>query len=119
MVDDEESIRIPAARILALKDFEVIQAPNAEEALKIMKNKPFLQLLITDMVMPGIDGEHLIKETKKLYPDLPCLLMSGYSASFEDHTSDKVKDFYFIAKPFTLADLLTKVKEILENVKKV
>ena len=119
LVDDEESIRTVTARALQAKGFEVTQAPNAEEAIKILKDQKQFQLLITDMVMPGMDGEHLIKEVKKSLPDLPCLLMSGYSESFEKHTSDKAKNFEFIAKPFVLADLLTKVKEILEKSSKM
>ena len=115
LVDDEESIRTVTARALQAKGFEVTQASNAEEAIKILKDQKQFQLLITDMVMPGMDGEHLIKEVKKSLSDLPCLLMSGYSESFEKHTSDKAKNFEFIAKPFVLADLLTKVKEILEK----
>ena len=115
LVDDEESIRAVTARALESKGFEVEQAPNAEEALNILKGKNHFQLLITDMVMPGMDGEHLIKEVKKKMPDLPCLLMSGYSDSFEKHTTHKSQDFHFIAKPFVLADLLSVVKEILEK----
>ena len=115
LVDDEESIRTVTARALQAKGFDVAQAPNAEEALKILKSKPNFQLLVTDMVMPGMDGEQLIKEVKKTWPNLPCLLMSGYSDSFEKHTSGKAKNFNFIAKPFALADLLTTVKEILEK----
>ena len=115
LVDDEESIRAVTARALQTKGIEVIQASNAEEAIKILKDKKNLQLLITDMVMPGMNGEELIKEAQKLHASLPCLLMSGYSESFEKHTSDKTKNFYFIAKPFVLADLLTKVKELLEK----
>lgn len=119
LVDDEESIRMVTARALLAKGFDVEQAANAEEALNKLTEKQHFQLLITDMVMPGMDGEQLIKETKKISPDLPCLLMSGYSDSFEKHTSDKTKNFHFISKPFVLADLLTKVKEILENGKKM
>jgi len=66
-------------------------------------------------VMSGMDGEQLISQIQKLYPKTPCLLMSGYSESFERHTSDAPKSFDFIAKPFVLSDLLTKVKEILEK----
>ena len=69
--------------------------------------------------MPSMDGEQFIKEVKKSFPDLPCLLMSGYSESFEKHTAGKIKNFDFIAKPFVLADLLQKVKEILEKNQKV
>jgi len=119
LVDDEEAVRTVAARGLEFKGFEVIQVPNAEEALKLLKGNTSFQLLITDMVMPGMDGEHLIQEVQKEYPELPCLLMSGYSNSFEKHTSDNAKNFDFIAKPFVLADLLTKVKEILEKNKKM
>ncbi|MBQ3696089.1 MAG: response regulator [Alphaproteobacteria bacterium] len=119
LVDDEESIRTVTARALQAKGFEVTQASNAEDALKLIQDKSVFQLLITDMVMPSMDGEHLIKEAKKFSPDLPCLLMSGYSDSYEKHTSNKAKNFDFIAKPFVLADLLTKVKEILEKNQKV
>lgn len=119
LVDDEESVRSVTSRAFQTKGIEVIQAPNAEEALKILKNNGNFQLLITDMSMPGMNGEQLIKEAQKLYPDMPCLLMSGYSESFEKHTSGKAKSFEFIAKPFVLADLLTKVKEILEKKQKV
>ncbi|MBQ4472276.1 MAG: response regulator [Alphaproteobacteria bacterium] len=119
LVDDEESIRTVATRALQLKGFEVESAANAEEALKILKTKTNFQLLITDMAMPDMDGEQLIKEAKKINPKLPCLLMSGYSESFEKHTSDKAKNFDFLAKPFTVPELLTKVKEILEKNQKV
>ena len=71
------------------------------------------------MVMSGLNGEQLIAKIKQKYPDTPCLLMSGYSESFEKHTAGKSKDFDFIAKPFVLSDLLTKVKEILEKSQKM
>ncbi len=119
LVDDEESIRSVTARALTLKEFEIVQASSAEQALQLLKKMKHFQLLITDMVMPGMNGEELIKEAKRIDSDLPCLLMSGYSESFEKHTSDKTKDFYFIAKPFVLADLLAKVKEILEKEQKM
>ena len=119
LVDDEESIRATTSRAFQIKGLDVVQASSGEEALKILKNNNPFQLLITDMSMPGMSGEQLIKETHKLYPNLPCLLMSGYSESFEKHTSGQNKSFDFIAKPFALADLLKKAKEILEKNQKV
>ena len=115
LVDDEDGIRAVTARALKTKGFEVIECANAEQALAVLNKHTPVQLLLTDMVMPGIDGETLIHKVKKIYPSLPCLLMSGYSDAFEKHTSDTFKDFDFISKPFTLADLLSKVKEILER----
>ncbi|MBP5344295.1 MAG: response regulator [Alphaproteobacteria bacterium] len=115
LVDDEDGIRTITARALKTKGFEVMECANAEQAITHLKKHPQIQLLLTDMVMPGMDGETLIHKIKELQPHLPCLLMSGYSDAFEKHTSDAVKDFDFISKPFTLADLLNKVKEILER----
>lgn len=114
LVDDEEAIRMVTARALAAKGFDVVQAGSAEEALTHLQATSF-QLLITDMVMTGMDGEHLIDEAKKMHPNLPCLLMSGYSKSFEKHTAQQSAKYDFITKPFVLADLLQKVKEILEK----
>ncbi len=115
LTDDEEAIRMVTARALQTKGFEVIQAGSAEEALKELDKSHSFQLLITDMVMPQMNGEELIAKAKKILPNLPCLLMSGYSDSFEKHTDKAEKPFYFIAKPFALSDLLTTVKEILEK----
>ena len=115
LVDDEDGIRTVTARALKAKGFDVIECANAEQGLQALKKHPQIQLLLTDMVMPGMDGETLIYKVKKSYPHIPCLLMSGYSDAFEKHTSDSAKDFDFISKPFTLADLLEKVKEILEK----
>ena len=87
----------------------------AKEALEAVKTLPETKLLITDMVMPGMNGEQLIAESLKINPYLKAILMSGYSAQFEKHTGQEKMPFAFISKPFVLSDLLAKINEILEN----
>lgn len=115
LADDEDSIRLVVSRVLRMKGFEVIECTNAKEALETVKTLPETKLLITDMVMPGMNGEQLINEAIKINPYLKAILMSGYSAQFEKHTSHGKMPFTFISKPFVLSDLLAKINEILEN----
>ena len=75
---------------------------------------PKPKLLITDMLMPGMNGEQLITESLKLNPALKAILMSGYSAQFERHTGADKLPFTFISKPFVLTDLLEKIQEVLK-----
>ena len=114
LADDEDGIRLVVSRVLKMKGFEVIECNNAMEALKALQENPKIKLLITDMVMPGMNGEQLITEALKQVPELKAILMSGYSTQFERHTGDKELPFAFISKPFVLADLLTKIQEVLK-----
>ena len=115
LADDEDGIRLVVSRVLKMKGFEVIECTNATEALKAIKEHSKAQLLITDMVMPGMNGEQLIEKAIKINPNLKTILMSGYSAQFERHTTDKKLPFTFISKPFVLADLLLKIQEVLQD----
>ena len=115
LVDDEDGVRMVAARALKTKGWQVTECGNAEQAIEqIQKNNNF-DLLITDMVMPGMDGETLIKQIKTAHPKIKTILMSGYSEEFARHGSEQNDAFEFLAKPFELADLIKKVKEVLEN----
>ena len=114
LVDDEDAIRLVVCRVLKMKGFEVIECTNAKEAIEAVKTLPEAKLLITDMVMPGMNGEQLINEAVKINPYLKAILMSGYSAQFEKHTSHGKLPFAFISKPFILTDLLAKIQEVLD-----
>ena len=114
LADDEDGIRLVVKRVLKMKGFEVVECTNAKEAIKAVQERPKACLLITDMVMPGMNGEQLITEALKLNSNLKTILMSGYSAQFERHTSNDKLPFAFISKPFVLADLLAKIQEVLK-----
>ena len=115
LVDDEDGVRMVAARALKSKGWQVTECGNAEQAIEQFQKNNNFDLLITDMVMPGMDGETLIKQIKTAHPKIKTILMSGYSEEFARHGSEQHDDFEFLAKPFELSGLIKKVKEVLEN----
>ncbi len=114
LVEDEDAVRTFSTRALTNKGYEVITAENGEAGLAVFKEQTKqLDLLITDVMMPGMDGPTLAKEIRAVMPHLKIIFVSGY-------TEEKLKDtlgagIYFLAKPFTLKQLAAKVKEVLEE----
>lgn len=115
LADDEDGIRLVIKRALTVKGFQVIECQNATQAIDAVKSNPDVQLLITDMMMPGMDGEHLIQNVKQLNPNIKAILMSGYSNQFEKHTANTPLPFTFLTKPFVLDELLRLVQKVLQN----
>ncbi len=80
-----------------------------------LKNGEVFDLLITDMVMPGLSGANLAKEIKKSLPDIRIILASGYSEEIARRELAGSEDFEFIAKPYSLGDLTNKVFSVLNR----
>ena len=114
IVEDNYQVRSLTVSILSKYGYQVISVENAEEALQILREKKdSCDLLLTDIVMPGMNGWELFKESRKLNPELPVLFMSGYS---DDFLSDTDRDKYnFIQKPFTINQLLKAISSSLNN----
>ena len=91
------------------------ECANAQEALTELEQENNFDLLLTDMVMPGMDGETLCNLAKERYPSLRVILMSGYSEDFARHGKDENKNFSFLPKPFSLNQLVLKVREVLQT----
>lgn len=116
LVDDEDPVRRLASRALRRAGWEVVEAISGDEAVELTDLKRPPTALITDLVMPGIDGEALGQAIRSLIqrPDLPIILVSGYAQtqanqeSFEPNT-------VFLAKPYSLADLITTLDRLLTN----
>ncbi|NRA73136.1 MAG: response regulator [Rickettsiales bacterium] len=112
-VEDENPVRVFGSCALSNKGYKVLEAENGEDALKIIRDRgKEIDLIVTDTIMPGISGPSLIMEVQKVYPDIKVLFISGYS---EENISPQKQPINFLAKPFTLNALITKVKEVLEQ----
>ena len=116
LVEDEDPVRLFSTRALRNKGYEVIEAENAERALEILHDTALkVDLVITDVVMPKMDGPTLIKQVRELYPDraLKVIFISGYAEdNFRQRLGDDV-DIHFLPKPFSLKQLAGKVKEVM------
>lgn len=114
LVEDEDAVRTFSARALSNKGYNVIDAPGGHEALKLLEEKKVQpELLITDVMMPEMDGTTLAKTVKAAHPEIKIIFISGYAEDkFKEHLGDAV---WFLPKPFTLKQLATKVKEVLEG----
>lgn len=116
LVEDEDAVRLFSARALRSKGYKVIESINGEEALELVKSmtEP-IDLVISDVIMPNMDGPTFVNEINKLREGQKVLFISGYA---EETFFDRIKDdaqVWFLAKPFTLVDLATRVKEILKD----
>jgi len=114
LVEDEAAVRTFSQRALANKGYEVLCAEDGEVALKLFEEEANgkIDLIITDVVMPGIDGPSLVRKIRENNPDIKIIFMSGYT---EDKLKDDMDDnTYFLPKPFTLKVLAAKVKEVFE-----
>jgi PAS domain S-box-containing protein len=114
LVEDEEAVRSFAARALRMRGYNVLEAGGGEEALEIVQGGAEIHLIITDVVMPNMDGPTMVRHVKQMKPELPVIFMSGYAeeAFRRDETTG---DIHFLPKPFGLKQLAAKVKDVLSG----
>jgi two-component system cell cycle sensor histidine kinase/response regulator CckA len=114
LVEDEDAVRVFSSRALRNKGYNILEARSGEEALEILeKEGDKVDLTVTDVVMPQMDGPALYKKIREKWPDMKVVFVSGYTEDRlrEQFTSGEV--IYFLPKPFSLKQLASKVKEVL------
>ena len=116
LVEDEEAVRSFAARALRMRGYNVLEAGGGEEALEIVQaGAQKIDLVITDVVMPNMDGPTMVRHVKALKPGLAVIFMSGYAEEAFRRNDQSSKDIHFLPKPFGLKQLAAKVKEVLSS----
>jgi two-component system cell cycle sensor histidine kinase/response regulator CckA len=118
LVEDEDAVRAFASRALKGRGYDVHEAASGVEALEKMAeidNK--VDLVISDVVMPEMDGPTLLRQLRGKLPKIKFVFMSGYAEeAFAKNLPDSEREqFGFLPKPFTLKQLVTTVKETLEE----
>jgi two-component system cell cycle sensor histidine kinase/response regulator CckA len=104
LVEDEPMVRTVAERALTRHGYQVITADNGEEALDVLARGEPIDLLISDVVMPGMDGPTMVREARKSRPELKILFMSGY-AEEQLRKSIDIENVNFLPKPFSVTEL--------------
>jgi two-component system, cell cycle sensor histidine kinase and response regulator CckA len=107
VVEDEPQLRTMLAEFLQQEGFTVLTADCGSQAISLFRSHPEIALLISDILMPGMDGPSLAGALQSVNPNLPVLLMSG---NCDPEQMDNT--FAFIPKPFSFLDLLGKVKAL-------
>ena len=116
LVEDEEAVRAFGARALASRGYTVHEAGSGAEALEVMEEAGGdIDLVVSDVVMPELDGPSLLRELRKTRPDLKIIFVSGYAEEAFSKNLPENEKFHFLPKPFSLKQLATKVKEVLVN----
>jgi len=114
LVEDEDAVRAFSARALRNKGYNVLEANSGETALEILaRQEAPIDLLVTDVVMPRLDGPTLVKEVRQTRPELKVIFISGYAEDSFRKRLDEDTGIHFLPKPFSLKQLAGKVKEVL------
>ena len=116
LVEDEESVRAFSARALRATGYEVFEADGGEEAIEVLEELDYeVDLIISDVVMPEMDGPTLLREMRKTRPDLKFIFVSGYAEDAFAKNMPEGEKFGFLAKPFSLRELAVSVKTMLDG----
>ena len=115
LVEDEDAVRMFASRALKNKGYNVYEANSGVSALEVMETMPEkIDLLISDVMMPQMDGPTLVAKIREDYPKLKVIFISGYAEDALDENIAR-EDFLFLPKPFSLKQLAEQVKDAIES----
>ncbi|MBN1950569.1 MAG: PAS domain S-box protein [Bacteroidales bacterium] len=116
LVEDEEKILRLTKTMLERYGYAVVAFTDAEEAVRFAREHPgTIQILITDVVMPKMNGRQLAREIQNVYPSIKVLYVSGYTANVIAHRGVLDKDVHFLQKPFSQGKLAAKVREVIDE----
>jgi PAS domain S-box-containing protein len=116
LVEDEPAVREVAQEVLKRRGYTVLSASDATEALRIARdNAGRIDLVLTDVVMPGMTGPQLVERLRAEQPNLPALFMSGYTSDSVLRNEVATGDASFLQKPFSTGVLAAKLRQVLDH----
>jgi signal transduction histidine kinase len=115
VVEDEDAARDLVCRMLSGAGYNVIEARGGPEAVRLAKERKTIHLLLTDVIMPEMNGRMVAERVADLHPDVKVLYMSGYTDDVVAHQGVLEAGVHFLQKPFTAHTLASKVREALEG----
>ncbi|WNW09837.1 response regulator [Pseudomonas sp. DTU_2021_1001937_2_SI_NGA_ILE_001] len=115
LVEDDDSVRLINQEVLQELGYQVVVARQAEEALRLLDDLPSLDLLVSDVGLPGMNGRQLAEVLQQLYPRLPVLFLTGYAEGAIKREDFLGPDMHLLTKPFSLDVLAHQVAQMLER----
>jgi CheY-like chemotaxis protein len=114
VVEDEDDVRIYSTESLRELGFTVLEAHDGPSALRLIDSHPEIELLFTDVGLPGINGRDLVEQARQRRPDLKVLFTTGYARDAIVHQGRLDPGIELLAKPFTRAQLAERVRQALD-----
>jgi two-component system, cell cycle sensor histidine kinase and response regulator CckA len=114
LVEDEDMVRAVAERALVRNGYTVVTAENGEDALEILGARTDIDLVVSDVVMPVMDGPTMVRKAREQFPNLPILFMSGYAEEQLRKMID-LERIAFLPKPFSVQQLAEAVRDVLAS----
>lgn len=115
LVDDEKDFVDALAERLQLRGFQVLTAIDGERALSIIDNDP-PQVVILDIMMPGLSGLDVLKQIKDRVPEIPVILLTGLGSTTEGSDGMQMGAYDYLMKPLDIDTLIQKIKEAVQTV---
>ncbi len=116
IVEDEDPVRLFSARALRNKGYKVLEARSGDMALQVLESAPEqVDVVVTDVVMPRMDGPTLIGKLREQRPEIRIICISGYAEGAFREKLASFPDIHFLPKPFSLQQLASKVKEVMSE----
>jgi len=116
LVEDEDAVRALAREFLTLFGYEVVETSSGEEALRVFEQvKETIDVVVTDLIMPGMGGVDLAKKLVRIKPGLRVLLVSGYARDTLEDLEFKSEGFAFLQKPYTMEDFARRIANLLRG----
>jgi two-component system cell cycle sensor histidine kinase/response regulator CckA len=116
LVEDEAPVRAFACRALKLRGYQVLEANCAEEALSLLENEDLnVDIVVSDVVMPGMDGPTWVRKAQEKRPELRVIFVSGYAEDSFSENQALIPNSIFLPKPFSLNDLTITVRQQLQT----
>jgi CheY-like chemotaxis protein len=116
LVEDEGFVREVTCEILRSAGYRVLKAGNAREAMQAFQcHREEVQLLLTDVVMPGQNGRDLARDLRTICPGLKTLFISGYAENVVTRHGPREHDVFYLPKPFSVRSLMRKVSQALSR----
>ena len=116
LVEDEDMVRVVAERALSRAGYDITACPGGEEGLAAITADASFDIVVSDVVMPGMDGPAMVRAIREQRPDVPVLFMSGYAEEALRKDID-IPNMHFIAKPFSVAAISDKVGTVMRSAK--
>ncbi len=114
VIDDEAIVRVSCKRVLEPQGYEVEVTERGAEALRMLQERPF-DVVVTDLLMPDMDGLEVLKKIKESWPEIPVIIITGYGTVSTAVQAVKLGAYDVVEKPFTPETILQVVERALKD----